>query len=387
MLIGNICLLALNWGDKMGSVKDITILEQPKKKMMGRGEFNFSDRYSVFDWGEMPDLIPRKGAALCTMSAWFFEELQKLGIKSSYNGLIAKPPNARVSVHEISLPTNIMEVALVRKPTLAKTRMKALPKDTPKELERRLGVAKAGDGYILYEYLPYQNRPDNILVPLEIIYRNTLPKGSSVFKRLKAGTLTYQELGLDRMPEEGERLPQPYFDVSTKLEDGDRYLSWNEAQRLAGLNDDELERIKVMLQQGNKLITEKMASIGISNDDGKFEFGIMPYGNGGRDFMFVDVLGTPDECRFTMDGIQMSKEVARQWYRREQPDWVEEVGEKKGGKDWKEQMIHQPKPLPPDFLMIISNIYTSMANAIMRKRIFDAPPLDKVRKSLESYVK
>jgi len=59
----------------MGSVKDIEIIEAPEKNRLGLGRFVFSDRYSVFDWGEMPDHISNKGASLCIISAYFFEKL------------------------------------------------------------------------------------------------------------------------------------------------------------------------------------------------------------------------------------------------------------------------------------------------------------------------
>ena len=47
----------------MGSVKDLQIIKKPTQEAMGVGRFLFSDRYSVFDWGEMPDHIEGKGAA------------------------------------------------------------------------------------------------------------------------------------------------------------------------------------------------------------------------------------------------------------------------------------------------------------------------------------
>ncbi|MDP2206541.1 MAG: phosphoribosylaminoimidazolesuccinocarboxamide synthase, partial [Alphaproteobacteria bacterium] len=37
--------------------------------------FEFSDRYSIFDWGQMPDLLDGKGAALAWMSDFFFRFL------------------------------------------------------------------------------------------------------------------------------------------------------------------------------------------------------------------------------------------------------------------------------------------------------------------------
>ena len=57
----------------MGSVKDLKIIEKATENKAGVGQFYYSDRYSVFDWGEMPDAIKDKGKALCMMGAFFFE--------------------------------------------------------------------------------------------------------------------------------------------------------------------------------------------------------------------------------------------------------------------------------------------------------------------------
>jgi phosphoribosylaminoimidazole-succinocarboxamide synthase len=38
--------------------------------------FEFSDDYSVFDWGKMPDKIDHKGRALALIGAFFFEQLK-----------------------------------------------------------------------------------------------------------------------------------------------------------------------------------------------------------------------------------------------------------------------------------------------------------------------
>src|SRR3989338_9657087 len=74
----------------MGSVKDLAVLREPTINTMGSGIFNFSDRYSVFDWGEMPDHIPNKGAALCMMAAWNFEQLSKEGAQTHYLGIVVE---------------------------------------------------------------------------------------------------------------------------------------------------------------------------------------------------------------------------------------------------------------------------------------------------------
>jgi len=60
----------------MTSVKEFRVDEPATADSLGRGRFVFTDAYSVFDWGQMPDAIPRKGASLCAMGAFNFELLE-----------------------------------------------------------------------------------------------------------------------------------------------------------------------------------------------------------------------------------------------------------------------------------------------------------------------
>ncbi len=98
----------------MGSVKDLEILVKPTADNLGIGIFNFSDRYSIFDWGEMPDNIKNKGAAIAMMSAWNFEKLNELGIATHYTGLInPDKQGSRTGVDVISKPSDKMEVKML----------------------------------------------------------------------------------------------------------------------------------------------------------------------------------------------------------------------------------------------------------------------------------
>ena len=103
----------------------------------------------------------------------------------------------------------------------------------------------------------------NCLIPLEIIYRNGLPEGSSVFKRLEQGKVTFQDIGLDHYPKPGERFAKPIFDVSTKLEETDRYVTWEEAAKIAGLTNIEVAAVKVVLAKVNETINEIAAKAGL----------------------------------------------------------------------------------------------------------------------------
>ncbi len=335
----------------MGSVKDLEVLRKPTKDEMGIGRFHFSDKYSVFDWGEMPDLIENKGSVLCMMGAYFFERLEEKGIKTHYRGVIQD--GKLVKMDELKVPTSTMEISLVRV-------------FHPKAY--RLA------GKLTYDYDMLSPNLANFLIPLEIIYRNGLPKGSSVFERLNAG-LKLEDLRLNHHPQPGDRLKKPIFDVSTKLEERDRYITWVEAQELAGLSDGEIGEIKNILVDINDLITETASKAGLENEDGKVEFGFDPH----RKPMVVDVVGTLDECRFTYKGIHVSKEIARQYYK--ETNWYKDMVDAKkeanikGIKDWKSLCHSKPPKLDRHLREMISEMYMAAANEFTGLHLFEVPRL------------
>jgi len=323
----------------MGSVKDLVVIKAPVPKEMGEGIFTFSDRYSVFDWGEMPDHIPYKGESLCCTTEYFFREFEKAGMKTHY----IKDEEA-----------NQMRVFLV---------------DVIRPLKKVL------HGSIEYDYSAFQNpQLANYLIPLEVIYRNGLPEGSSVFKRIKKGELKPEDLGLNHMPYAGQILPEPYFDVSTKLEDGDRYLGWKGACDISGLNERELKEIQDYVKCANKIITDSAAHAGLTNWDGKFEFAF----DTKRNLMFVDAVGTLDECRFTYNGCHVSKEILRQYYKKTQPEWIKQIEDAKATKKpkWKNIVTEKPKNLPPSLRDIVSNLYMAAANGITQQNVFSTPEMN-----------
>ncbi|MEO0136984.1 MAG: phosphoribosylaminoimidazolesuccinocarboxamide synthase [candidate division WOR-3 bacterium] len=331
----------------MGSVKDLMVIEKPTENEPGIGRFVFSDRYSVFDWGEMPDHISKKGQAICIATAYYFEKLAEGGIKSHYLGVVEEGRAKRLQ--ELKSPSNTMEIKLLR---VIKPELK-------------------GNNY---DYSIYKKETRNFLIPLEIIYRNALPVGSSVFKRLKEGVLKPSDIGLDRIPEPGQILEKPIYDVSTKLEITDRYLTWEEAKEICVLSDEELNEMKRIVAYINDLITKETQRLGLFNEDGKIELGF----DEKRNFMLVDAVGTLDECRFTFDGIAVSKEIARIFYR--QTEWFKEVEEakKKDRVNWKSVVKSQPPKLPPELFETISQIYQAYTNDLTGRRWFDVPPLQQI---------
>lgn len=238
-----------------------------------------------------------------------------------------------------------------------------------------------------YNYAAFQQERYNLLIPLEIIYRNQLLPDSRVFSRLDSGVVTLQELGLDYYPGPGEKLDPPILDVSTKLESEDRYLSWEEAQQISGLSNMEMDEIRTTLEKVNDLITYTAEKAGLVNLDGKIELAYDPQGR----LMVVDVMGTPDECRFTFNGVHVSKEVAREFYRK--TAWYEAVlkakeeAKKQGSTDWKALCTEQPPPLPSELRETISQIYASTANAFLERKLFDSPPLEELVRKYQKWKK
>lgn len=340
----------------MGSVKDLEVIKKPTVDKMGVGRFHFSDRYSVFDWGEMPDQIAAKGAALCLMGAYCFEQLERKGVKTHYRGVV--DANGRVvKFKEVNQPLSVMEVSLVN----------VYKPETSVE-----------EGKIVHYYGVYTPELKNCLIPLEIIYRNGLPEGSSIFKRLDEGKISPEDLGLDHYPKAGEKFAKPIFDVSTKLEETDRYVTWQEAQKIAGLTDAELGKIKEVLAKVNEVIDETASKAGLRNEDGKIELAF----DENRELMVVDVVGTLDECRFTYEGVHVSKEIARQFYKK--TSWYADLeqakkeGEAKGIRDWKSLCKSQPPKLDLKLKTIISEMYMAAANEMTGRKLFNAPLLGEV---------
>lgn len=336
----------------MGSVKDLLVLTQPTEAETGIGRFVFSDRYSVFDWGEMPDHITNKGAAICIASAYFFERLEQSGIKTHYQGIVENEVTKKLN--DLEAPSNMMEIKLLR-------------------------VVKPQLNGEKYDYSIYQKQKGNFLIPLEIIYRNALPQGSSVFKRLRDGSLRFEDLGLKQMPEPGQILEEPIYDVSTKLEVTDRYLTWQEAQQICNLLDNELKEMRRIIKFINELITNETEKLGLFNEDGKIELGF----DERRNFLLVDAIGTLDECRFTYEGLPVSKEIARIHYRK--TEWFKHVEEakKKDRVNWKVHVKAQPPKLPEELFKTITLIYQGYANELTHRKWFDAPPLNEILNKLK----
>jgi phosphoribosylaminoimidazole-succinocarboxamide synthase len=328
----------------MTSVKEFRVEREPTATATGTGRFAFTDDYSVFDWGGMPDEIPDKGRSLCTMGAFNFELLEREGVATHYRGV---GPDA-VPLDEADAAPRELTIDLVQVPDLP-----------------------FADG--TYDYDAYHGAAgSNYLIPLEIVFRNTVPVGSSLRERGAPS-----DYGLDRetWPDDPVDLPEPVVEFSTKYEEQDRYVSRAEADRIAGAAG--VDALDDLAREVNRVVTERAEETGFVHEDGKIE---CCYVDG--EVRVADVVGTFDENRFAYEGQEVSKEVVRQYYKRAHPEWVEAVSGAKaeairrGVADWRPLCDVEPKPLPADVIDAVADMYAAGANAYTGVAWFDAPGID-----------
>jgi phosphoribosylamine--glycine ligase len=319
-----------------GSVKDIYQIDSQSNSnpeiITEQLLFRFSNRYSIYDWGEMPDSIPGKGAALCLMGKKILQELKSRGFSTHYLA-----------------PGHQPEDFIVQSVTVPRSETAAT------------------------NYTPdiYQNQPVNTLVPLEVIFRFGAPKGSSLLRKLKSKA-DWLAAGFDRQYHEGEFFNEVKLDYTTKLERLDRVLTGLEAQKLSGMSDTEWSRLNELTLRLADELKKIFEHSKMTLWDGKFEFafiaGSNTQSNTDRDFMLVDSVGL-DEMRLTYHGHPLSKELLRQCY--VHSDWVKnlEQSKKDTSTDFKSRCINfyqsKPQPLSQQQLKAIQTVYQVTADLIL----------------------
>ncbi|MGA9098648.1 MAG: phosphoribosylaminoimidazolesuccinocarboxamide synthase [Methanotrichaceae archaeon] len=234
-----------------------------------RIEFRFTDNISVFD-KIIPSLIPHKGETLCREGMYWFERASRMGIKTHFLEYI--PPNGML----------VKKVDIIQ------------PEDIT-------GQSKC------------------YLIPLEFICRWYV--AGSLYDRIQNGKVTATSLGFPSGHKiiYGEPLPEPFIEVSTKLEKTDRLLDKAEALRISGLSTEEFDAARDIVLRIDEDINKSVEKRGLIHVDGKKELAF----DEDRNIMVVDVYGTADEDRFwdkakydNGEFVDLSKEFVRQYYRK-----------------------------------------------------------------------
>lgn len=232
-------------------------------------EFRFTDNISVFD-KVIPSLIPYKGETLCREGIYWFERASRMGINTHFLEYI--PPNGMI----------VKKVDIIQ------------PENITRQSKR-------------------------YLIPLEFICR--WYAAGSLYDRVNEGKVKAEALGFPSGHKViyGEPLPEPFLEVSTKLEKTDRLLDRAEALEISGLSQKEFDDALEIILKIDDDIRRNVEKRGLIHVDGKKELAF----DNDRNIMVVDVYGTADEDRFWdkakyVDGefVDLSKEYVRQYYRK-----------------------------------------------------------------------
>ncbi|WP_433206975.1 phosphoribosylaminoimidazolesuccinocarboxamide synthase [Nocardia sp. CA-107356] len=303
------------------STKNLEILEPPTATREGVGVFEYTDHFSLFHFGRMPDSIPGKGEATCRMAVFNFAMLEAAGVRTHFRRFI---------------PPNRIEFALARVPNPA-----------------------AG---------PQTPAAGNYLIPVQVLFRNELPKGSSVHRRIAAGQLTPAELGLDDIPAVGETLRQPIIEYATMLDEVNQFIPPRHAQRRAGLSQAQFQAMRRIAVTVNDVLTARARAVGLSHCDGKVEFLV----SGDGQLVLADSPGTPDESRLMYGGVHCGKQVLRNWYVNQGLEVPVNtlIAQHVPWEQWP-----RPASLPPAFGPIMSDLYRSLAETWTGEHLWDTPDL------------
>lgn len=334
--------------------------------------FEFSDRYSVFDWGEMPDQLDEKGKTLAIMGKSFF---QYLSIGANWEGLFSSKVIQEIFSADYlkALESSELYLRYCTKGLNHHALLNADEMNTPYLKVKNINVIRPPLKEGKYHYEAYTDKPVNALVPLEVIFRLGLPPGNSLSKRNGNDLSKWKAFGFNEVPSSG-LLKTPVIDFSTKLERGDRYLDYSEAQQIAGLNAVEWNELHSMTHLIALNLFRFHHDLGLELWDGKIEVGFIPGATPeNRSFMLVDSIGI-DELRLLYEGKSFSKEFLRETYK--ESEWFKmlELAKKESletGVDFKDICTIKYRSAP-DFLnkkvkARAEAVYKSYSNAVTQK--------------------
>lgn len=286
---------------KRWSTKDLTVLREPADGRPGDGIFTFTDRYSVYDFGEMPDLIPGKGRATVAMAMRSFALLEAAGVATHLVEQVA----------EDAIRVQLLTVH---------------PRGT-----RPVGAAE--------------------MIPLQVVYRAALPRESSVHRRLADGRLDPAEVP----PPAGADSPwlsRVMVEFTSKFEQTDRFVDRAEAARVGRVRPADLDDVARRTATVHDVLRAHSERVGLRLVDGKAEYGF----DADRVLLLIDHAGTPDENRFYHRGFPVCKELLRALHPGLRDTVQRCVREGLPRDRWP-----RPEPLPPALVEATAGVYAALA--------------------------
>ncbi len=371
-----------------GSVK--RVWEPPKPEELW---FEFTDDYSVFDWGKMPDTIANKGRSLTVLGAWFFEHLAEPGfwqtLKASLHlrrfdaAFLQELTASRVFSDLTTLGCQTHYLGLYdssgARVSLAQT---AGDKGRTFMAVKKAQVLRPSPHVLfnqtVFAYPDRNEYSDCRLVPLEVVFRFGMPAGSSLKARLERDPAYARTLGLTKTPAPESFFERPVIELYTKLEPKDRLLSVQEALLLSGLVPEQMKELSDTAMCMALALYVIFAEKGIELWDGKFEF-VLADGQ----LLAADSIG-PDELRLIYKGCHLSKEMIRQVYRG--TDWekalkpAQQLASERNSLDWKNICSEELKQVPERFTepirLTVDKLYGTLTNHVAGELFAGQPTLD-----------
>ncbi|WP_229400822.1 phosphoribosylaminoimidazolesuccinocarboxamide synthase [Micromonospora okii] len=285
---------------KQWSTKDLHVIRPAADGRAGDAVLTFTDRYSVFDHGVMPDLVPGKGRASCAMAVRSFALLERAGVATHFVEQVADDA-IRIRLLDLDL-----------------------------------------DG-------PGQTGPAQ-LIPLQVVYRRQLRPESSVHRRVAAGDL--DPASIPPVEPGTGRLESVMVEFTSKFEETDRFLDTAEAARVGRVAPEDLTGLTERARRVCTVVDEHCATVGLTLVDGKAEYGF----DERRGLMLVDHAGTPDENRFYLDDTPVCKELLRALHpglRERVQGWVRE--------GLPRSRWPRPEPLDPELVAAVAEVYAALA--------------------------
>lgn len=373
-----------------GSVKDLlgphTV--QGKSSIV----FDYTDAFSVFDWGRMPDLLPRKGEALAVLAADFFEKLEKPETWKEFSktsGALALRKANRFGAIFNELGEELQAEGLrTHYLGVLKNETQLISSSETLEPFRKFAVKPVSVvkphlasvlGRVLPDYFPTRASEPPRLVPLEVIFRTECTEGSSLLERVSRDPAYLASLGFPHLKvEAGKKWDFPVLEFFTKLESTDRPVALSEALAISGLSAKSLQEVLLKTAWVSGLLRFWFSRLGLEVADGKLEWAVDAEGK----CFLVDAIG-PDELRILKNGIQLSKEFLRAYYRK--TSWymsverAKSMAKNQGTHEWKKWVQESPPPLSHAFRELASQLYIALTNELSGKKWFlDAWSLEQV---------
>ncbi|MGD9681278.1 MAG: phosphoribosylaminoimidazolesuccinocarboxamide synthase [Candidatus Obscuribacterales bacterium] len=344
--------------------------------------FEFTDDYSIFDWGKMPDTIADKGRSLALLGAYFFDTLAS---GNFWQELSTALESENKQINQDFLASRLHHPVMK---ALADKGLdhhfKALREESGalfmEVMEAEVLSPEhriiAGRDLYFYPQLP-ERRPLRRLVPLEVVFRFGMPEGSSLIERLEADPDYALSLGLAQRPEPGQWFDRPVIEFFTKLEPSDRHLQYQEAAQMSALCPESFETLLELTWDLALALHHIFASCNIELWDGKFEFVAEHGEDGSTRLLLADSIG-PDELRLLYKGKHLSKELVRRLYKG--TPWelavreAKKLAKKSPERSFKERCLkdlgQSPQPLSKKEKDLVDRLYPVLANTLKGSEVF-----------------